>query len=159
MSDNIYKEARLRAAEENPELATVESAFQTVCIARKRLLYIEQDDPHKKSVLPYPDEVEQLALVYNAPELRDYFCTHQCPIGKNRTPLMHDSLSEISASLMSALHFLSGANDKIHSILGDSKVSDNEIEEFKRVLKTLRAIAYSANSLELWAQKNGLNEE
>ena len=32
----------------------------------------------------------------------------------------------------------------------------HKVEEFKKILKALKDIAYSANSLELWAKKNGL---
>ena len=57
---------------------------------------------------------------------------------------------------MSALHFLENANDEIHRILADSKVADNEKNEFINIIRTLRDISYSADSLELWAKKNGI---
>ncbi len=155
MSENIYKKARLDAASRKPELRTAVQAFQYVGITRERLLEIEQSDPGKKRTVPYPDDVVTMAKVYHAPELCNYFCTTQCPVGqyKGEEPLLYDDLGGISASLMSALHFLDAANDEIHSILADSKVTPDERLRFNRILATLDDIAYSANSLKLWAEK------
>ena len=99
-----------------------------------------------------------MSELYGAPELRDYYCTHQCPIKLGEKPLLHGDLSEISASLMSSMHFLGNANDRIYRILGDSVISDDEKAEFRNIMSTLRDIAYSANSLLLWAERNGLDE-
>lgn len=156
MKENIYKSARLEFSKKDPMFKSIEKACQPLYISRERLQKIEQTDPHKKMADPNPDEVLRMAEAYSAPELCDYYCKHQCLIGKGKKPLIYDNLSEISASLMSALHFLDNANDKIHSILSDSKITDNERSEFNQIIKTLKDIAYSANSLELWAQKNKL---
>ena len=159
MTENVYKKARIRASNRNPEFATVERTHPHLCISREKLLMIEQSDPKKRQVDPSPEDVKLMSEVYSAPELCDYYCTHQCPIRAGERPLMHDNLSEISASLMSAIHFLNNANDRIHSILGDSKVSEDERAEFQRIMNTLEDMAYSASSLQLWAERNGLKEK
>lgn len=158
MEEKIYKKARLKAAKTNPELETVEKTYSQLFMSREKLLKIEQNDPKKKMTDPTPQDVVEMAKLYAAPELCDYYCTHQCPIGQGRKPLMHENLSEISTSLMSALHFLNTANDKIHRILSDSKITMDEKEEFKKILTTLNDIAYSAESLKLWATKNKIIE-
>lgn len=158
MKVNVYKQARLAAAEKKPALSTVEKAHSSLYISREKLLMIEQTDPAKRRADPNPDEVVKMAEVYGAPQLCDYYCTHHCPIGQGHKPLIHNSLSEISTSLMSALYFLDNASDKIHQILQDSKVSDEEKKEFIQSLKILKDIAYSANCLDLWAQKQGLTD-
>ena len=157
MSENIYKQARLKAAEKKPELDTVERTYPHLCISREKLLMIEQSDPNKRRTDPAPQDVKLMAELYGAPELCDYYCTHQCPIKRGEKPLLHDNLSEISASLMSSMHFLDNANDRIHSILGDSIVSDDEKTEFCKIMGTLKDIAYSAESLLLWAERNGFD--
>lgn len=158
MATNAYKQARLNAAKKDPSFSTVEHTYQQLFMSRERLLMIEQTDPNKRKADPNPEEVQLMAKVYGAPELLDHYCTHQCPMKKGNTPLLHDNLGEISANLMSSLHFLYKVDDKIHNILSDSKVVPEEVEEFKKILKALKDIAYSANSLELWAKKNGLTE-
>ena len=159
MEENIYKRARLAAAKTNSDLKTVEKAFPHLFISREKLLMIEQTDPKKKRTTPTPSEVEIMAQVYEAPELRDYYCTGQCPLGKHREPLKYNSLGDISASLMAALYFLDNASDRIHTILSDNRVTDEEKEDFLKSLSILKNIAYSANCLELWAKKNGFIEE
>ena len=159
MANNVYKEARLKAAKKDARFKSVASACRgKLRIDRSRLLKIEKDDSKKESILPYPEEVVELARAYDAPELCDYFCTHSCPIGKekNEEPLMHDDLAKISTRLLASLYFLQNAQNEIHSVLADSEITYNEQEKLKRIIDILHNIAYSASSLELWAEKNNL---
>ena len=94
--------------------------------------------------------------VYQAPELCNYYCTKQCPIGKDKETLIYEDLSEIAVRLMSALHFLNKSNDTIYQILEDGRIDEYEREDFKKVISTLKKLSYCADSLELWAKKNGL---
>ncbi|MBQ3055497.1 MAG: hypothetical protein IJC88_05260 [Oscillospiraceae bacterium] len=158
MSENIYKKARLNAAKNDSMLKSVEHAYQSVSIPRARLLAIEQTDPQKNMITPNPDDVVSMAKAYNAPELCNYYCTTQCPVGQMQgdEPLLYDDLGKISASLMSALHFLDAANDEIHRILADSKITQDEKNRFAKIVDVLDNITYSASSLKLWAEKNKL---
>ena len=157
MSDNIFKQARLKAAKTDDRFKTAESAaYELHDMSRERLYMIEQDDPNKRQADPSPFDVVEMANAYCAPELCDYYCSQICAIGLGRKQLMYGSLGEISANLMSALHFLENANDTIHRVLADSKVTDDEKAEFAQIIKTLRDITYSAESLELWAKKNDM---
>ena len=156
MSNNVFKEARLRAAESNDSFRSAESAAGVLHeMSRERLLKIEQDDPTKKQMDPTRFDVLEMANAYGAPELLDYYCTEICPFGIGKKPLMYNNLGEISAKLMSSMHYLDNVSDDIYRILEDSVVSENEKKEFAHIIKTLRDISYSADSLELWAKKNG----
>ena len=159
MAENIFKKARLKAAETDERFRTAESAALEIdFISRERMYMIEQEDPNKRQIIPTPAEVIEMAQIYNAPELCDHYCTNVCPMGAGRAPLMYSNLGEISAKLMSAMHFLEKTNDQIHAVLADSKVSDSEKADFKRIIQTLREVSYSADSLELWAKKNGYRD-
>ena len=153
MSENIYRAARKKAAQDNPLLNSLETAQDVLCVDRLRLLKIENGQK-----TPDPDDVAAMAKAYNAPELRNYYCTKECPLGCNEQPLIYDDLDKISVRLLSALHFLENANDRIYAILEDGKVSENERAEFANILETLNKISYSAGSLELWAKKNGFED-
>ncbi len=156
MAENVFKKARLKAAQTNERLKKAESAAEELAvISRERMYMIEQEDPRKRTADPTPYEVTEMAKLYGAPELCDYYCSHLCAIGKGRSPLMHNDLGEISARLMSAMHFLEKVSDNIHEILADSKVTDDEKAQFVQIVRTLRELSYSADSLELWAKKNG----
>lgn len=158
MEENIYKKARLKAAQKDPELRTADKAFPKVCMSREKLMMIEQEDPSKRQAIPNPGDIVMMAKVYDAPELRDYYCTHHCPIGQDRKALVYDNLSEISTGLLASMYFLDHVSDQIHRILEDSQVTAEEKQEFAKSLAILRKIAYSANCLELWAKKNNLTD-
>lgn len=151
--ENIYRAARKKAAEEKPLLKNLETAQDVLCIDRLRLLKIENGQK-----TPEPEDVVCMAKAYDAPELRNYYCSKECPLGCSSEPLIYDDLGKISVRLMSALHFLENAEDKIYSILEDGRVTENERNEFQNILDTLEKIAYSASSLKLWAKKNGFEE-
>ena len=151
--ENVYRLARKKAASENSLLNSLDSAQDVLCIDRLRLLKIENGQK-----TPEPEDVASMAKVYDAPELRNYYCSKECPLGCTSEPLIYDDLDKISVRLMSALHFLENAEDKIYSILEDGKVTENERDEFQNILDTLEKIAYSASSLQLWAKKNGFEE-
>lgn len=152
--ENIYRITRKRAARENSLLNSLETAQDVLCIDRLRLLKIENGQK-----IPEPDDIASMAKVYDAPELRNYYCSHECPLGCDEKPFIYDDLDKISVRLMSALHFLENANDRIYAILEDGEISENERAEFTTILETLGKISYSAGSLELWAKKNGFEEK
>ena len=142
MAENPYRKARKQAAEKNPLLNNSESAQDIVHIERSRLIAIEKDQK-----TPYPEEVVSMAEVDHAPELCDQYCK----------PLLYEDLNQISAQLMSSLYFLQSANDLVFSILEDGKVAKEEREAFRKVLQLLDKVSYGAQSLKLWAKKNGLD--
>lgn len=150
MEENIYRKARKSAARKKPLLNNCESAQDLVYIERTKLLAIESNDK-----LPSPEDVVSMAKVYEAPELCNYFCTNQCPIGKDKPTLIYSDLNEISVRLMSALHYLQKSSDTIYRVLEDGKINDGEQEDFMKIIETLKKLSYSADSLELWAKKNG----
>lgn len=154
MSENIYRTARKRAAQSQPLLNSLDTAQDVLHIDRLRLLKIENGQK-----CPDPEDIMSMANNYNAPELCNYYCTNECPVGCNAQPFIYDDLDKISVRLMSALHFLENANDRIYAILEDGKIAENEREDFNNILDTLNKISYSAGSLELWAKKNGFGEE
>ena len=159
MAENVFKRARLKAAEKDDRFRTAESAaLEMHDMSRERLYMIEQENPEKRQIDPSVYDVVEMARAYSAPELCDYYCTQICPIRAGAEPLMYQNLGEISAKLMSALHFLQNISDPIHRILADSNVTGAEREEFRQIVSILRDISYSAASLDLWAKKNGFKE-
>lgn len=153
MKENIYRVARKKAAQTNPLLNSIDTAQDVLCIDRLRLLKIENGQK-----LPNPEDIVSMANVYDAPELCNYYCTKECPVRCDETPLIYDDLEKISVRLMSALHFMEKANDRLFEILEDGQVSEDQRRDFVKILDTLKKVSYSADSLELWAKKNGYEE-
>lgn len=151
--ENIYRAARKRAAEKNPLLKNLETAQDVLCIDRLRLLKIENGQK-----APEPEDIAAMARAYDAPELRSYYCAKECPLGCDDEPLICDDLDKISVRLLSALHFMEKANDRLFEILEDGEVSEDQRKDFIRILDTLKKVSYSTDSLELWAKKNGFEK-
>ena len=89
MEENIYRKARKNAARKKPLLNNCESAQDLVYIERTKLLAIESGDK-----IPSPDDVLSMSKVYDAPELCNYYCTNQCPIGKDKPTLIYSDLND-----------------------------------------------------------------
>lgn len=153
---NIYKTARLRAAQANPELSTAEKAAQLLLIRREKYLQIEQDDPQRKRAVPNQDEVAMMIHAYNAPELRSHYCANECPLGEGTAVLQPESLDRITVQLLVALRRMELARDDMYSILEDGVIKESEQERFRSVVRALKEISAHAASLELWAQQHGL---
>jgi hypothetical protein len=155
-SDNIYKQARLNAAQTNDELKTAEKASALLYFTRQKLGQIERPENDTSRAVPSPFDVKQMIDVYHAPELRNYFCTHECPLGTNIPPLECNNLDRISLQLLVALQRIEQVRDELGDILVDGLVGESEKKEFVQIVSTLKNIANHAAALELWAQKNGL---
>ncbi len=150
--ENRYRRARKQAAEKNALLNNSETAQDIVHIERTRLIAIE-----KGQKVPYPEEVRNMAQVYGAPELCNQYCTGQCPLGREMKPLLYEDLNQISTQLLSSLYFLQNTSDLIFSMLEDGEIAPGEREAFGKVLQLLDKVSYGAQSLKLWAKKNGLD--
>ncbi len=74
---NAFYQARCRASVHNEQLSSREGAADLMSIDRGRIYRIESGVAD-----PYPEEVHLMADLYNAPELRNYYCTEMCPLGE-----------------------------------------------------------------------------
>lgn len=153
---NVYKAARLRAAQTNPDFSTAEKAAQHLLIRREKYLQIEQDDPRRKRTDPNRDEVAAMVRAYNAPELRSHYCANNCPLGEGTAALQSDNLDRITVQLVVALRRMELARDDMYSILEDGIVKTSEKERFRTIIHTLKDISAHAAALELWAQQHSL---
>ena len=83
-ASNIFYQARRRAATYNEQLSSREGAADIMSIDRGRLYRIESGIVH-----PYPEEIHLMADLYNAPELKNYFCKNICPLGGDNHDGIH----------------------------------------------------------------------
>ena len=152
---NPFKAARLRAADTNAALKTLESASPILLMTREKLGHIEQEDPQKVQEAPERDDVIRMIEVYGAPELRSYYCSKICPLGVNRVPLLEcNDFYSISFQLGVTLNQLEDLLGDFGRILKDGKVEDSEKEQFYEILTALKEFATQVGNLDLWAEKN-----
>ena len=146
MEENIYRKSRKKAARTKPLLNNCESAQDLVYIERTKLLSIESGDK-----IPSPDDVVSMSKVYDAPELCNYYCTHECAIGEKTVEEIEiKSLSQIAIETLNSLNKMTRLKDRLLEIVEDGRVRPDESDDFLIIKSTLDKIAASVNALQLW---------
>lgn len=149
-ADNMYYIARYEASQKEEAFSSREKAAEEIGIDRTRLARIELG-----SVSPYPDEVAAMARAYNSPELCNYFCSQDCPIGKGRVKRVElDDFDRLSLKVLGSLKDIGAIRDSLIEISEDGVVHDYEVEKFYGILDSLEKIATTAQALSIWARKN-----
>ena len=99
----------------------------------------------------YPEDVVDMAKAYKKPELCNYYCTHECRIGKTSVPEVKlSSLSEIVLGMLSAPNSLDRQKDRLIDIIADGEISDDELPDFVKIQKELDQIDLTVESLKIW---------
>ncbi len=141
---NIYQLCR-----EKQELTRDKASEKMVYISSDRIEKIESE----KS-LPHPDEILVMADCYKTPELCNYFCSNECPIGMKYVPeVKMKDLSQIVLEMLATLNDLNKKRERFIEITVDGEITDDEYADFKEISKQLSKISVSANTLQLWVQK------
>ena len=141
-----YKYARKEVAG-----LTRDEAAEKLCIPSDRLDKIENN--RIKNL--HPEEVVQMADCYGCPELRNYYCTHDCEIGlkENIPETKSKELAQIAVETLTSLSRLDRDKDRLLEIVEDGEITDDEMEDFMTIKATMEKIAKSVDSLQLWIEK------
>ncbi len=138
---NIYFEAREAAG-----LTRAQASELIGTISESRLEKLETD---KTAIVP--EDVVDMANAYKKPELCNYYCTHECRIGKDSVPEVKTStLSEIVLGMLAALNWLDAQKNRLIDITADGVISDDELPDFVNIQKQLDQIDLTVESLKLW---------
>ena len=104
-----------------------------------------------EKVYPRPEDVTAMADAYKAPELLNYYCTAECPIGKRTViPVDAKELSQIALSMLKSLGELDARKDKLIDIAIDNKIDSSELPEFVAIKDAL------AESRKRYAEEHGV---
>ncbi|MCR5830219.1 MAG: XRE family transcriptional regulator [Lachnospiraceae bacterium] len=145
---NIYQTSR-----EAMELTREKASELMVFLSADRIEKIESE----KS-LPHPDEILAMAEAYKAPALCNYFCSHECPIGRKNVPEIRlKDLSQIVLEIISSLNHFDKEKDKLINISVDGEITEEEYEEFALIEKHLDDISLAVRSLRLWVDQTIAN--
>lgn len=118
---NVFAEARYQAATFNDRLFSREGASEELGIDRSRLARIELGSKN-----PFPDEVLMMSDIYNAPELKSYYCKNMCPLGKDFPDVKLEALDRISIKALSSFRKISAAKELLLDITEDGVITENE---------------------------------
>ena len=140
-----------------------EEAGLTREAAAEKMPWISSDRIEKiesgKSV-PHSDEILPLSECYKSPELPNYYCSHECPLGqKSVKEIRNGSLAEITLEMLATLQSLTKDRDRLIEITYDGKVSDEQLPDFLKIMNELDNMAQTISSLKLWMDKTLLEEK
>ncbi len=107
-----------------------------------------------------PEEILAMAKAYKKPELCNYYCSHECAIGKKYVPeIKAKTIEKIVLEMLAALNSIEKNKDRLIEITSDGIIHDDEIEDFIAIGNKLGQISSSADSLRLWLDKTIANGE
>lgn len=141
---NIYVEARKQS---NLTQAKASEAMQT--ISEDRLARLETG-----KITMTPNDVLEMANTYKRPDLCNYYCTHECPIGKNTlSEIKPQQLSNIILKMVASLNTIETEKNALIEITSDGQISENELKDFARIQMKLNEISSTVEALKLWVKE------
>lgn len=142
---NIYQLSR-----ENMEYSRAAASEKMEYISADRIEKIESE----KS-LPQPEEVLAMAECYKNPSLCNYYCSHECPIGREYVPeVKTKELSQITLEMLASLNRLSSKKDRFIEMTVDGEISPDEMPDFIALQEDLEKMSLIIDSLNLWVSNS-----
>lgn len=149
-ADSRFCQARLAAAQYNERLYSKEGAAELLGVSLSTLSDYELG---LTKIVP-PDMVMKMADLYNAPELRNYYCREMCPLGNDVPVLELEDLDRITVRAMASLRKVAETKESLLDITADGIITEEEKPALRKILATLDEISAIAQSLKVWTEKN-----
>ena len=103
---------------------------------------------------PHPDEVLIMAEKYKSPELCNFYCSNQCPIGQQYVPKVRiQDLSQIILKMVASLNAVQDNQRRLIAITADGIIDDEEVEDFVTIQEDLEKISITVETLQLWSEQ------
>lgn len=152
-SGNPCYECRKRAAKYNDKLSSREGAAELLNCSVSSLTDYELGIT---KVIPV-DKVVLMSDLYNAPELKAWYCSNECPIGKS-FPMPSAELSTIERTTMKLLKQLKvdevqKVKETLIDITEDGVITENEKVDLAEILEYLDRLIKAAGELRLMGKK------
>lgn len=95
-----------------------------------------------------------MAEKYKQPDLCNYYCANQCPIGQQYVPEVKiKDLSQIVLEMLASLNTMQKKKERLIEITVDGQITGDELEDFIYIQKELEKISIAVETLQLWAEK------
>ncbi|MGO5336608.1 XRE family transcriptional regulator [Bilifractor sp. LCP19S3_H10] len=102
----------------------------------------------------HPEEVLMMSKKYKRPDLCNYYCSHECPIGKQYVPeIQMDNLPGIVLQMLASLNSMDKEKNRLIEITADGKIEKDELRDFVKIQKELEKISVTVEALQLWSEK------
>ncbi len=133
-----------------------EAAGLTREAAEERLTFVSADRIERIESgrsAPHPDEVLAMERGYRDPELSNYYCTHECPIGMKYLPEASlKELPQLTVELLSALNAMEQEKDRLIDISVDGRVNSFERRQFDEILAKLTRLDAAIRAARIWIE-------
>lgn len=140
---------RYHLAREELGLTRDEAAELLKDISADRIEKIENE-----RIDPQPYDVLVMSKGYKKPSLCNYYCSHECHIGKQYVPEVQvKDLHTIVVEMLAALNAAGKQKDRLIEITVDGKISGDEVDDFIFIQEELERISLTVETLQLWAEK------
>ena len=91
---------------------------------------------------------------YKQPDLCNYYCANQCPIGQQYVPEVKiKDLSQIVLETLASLNSIHKQKERLIEITVDGKISNDELEDFVFIQEELEKISIAVETLQLWSEQ------
>lgn len=105
-------------------------------------------------VEPHAEEILIMADKYKSPELCNYYCSNQCPIGQQYVPeIKIQDLSQIILRMVDSLNTVQDNQRRLIKITADGIIDDSEIDDFISIQDELEKISITVEALQLWTEQ------
>lgn len=152
--ENPYRACRKRAAVSNDAVASMERAAEQLGISVSSLNQYELGITKSVPV----DMVVLMADLYKAPELRNYYCKNECPIGRQLPIATYaEDLQTVTLRLLDCMDEdgIKAIKKKLVSIACDGKITEEEVDEFGAIVDRLEKLMQGISQLRMLAEKYG----
>ena len=141
---NIYQRTR-----EGLDLTREQASELMVTMSPERIEKIENERS-----MPHPDEVLLMSDQYKQPDLCNYYCANQCPIGAQYVPeIKIKDLSQIVLETIASLNAMQKKKDRLIEITVDGEITDDELEDFVQIQQELEKISVAVETLQFWCER------
>ncbi len=122
--------------------------------ASELMEYISDDriDKIERGILEArPEEIITMSECYKDPELCNYYCSHECPIGRKYVPEVKlKDLSQITLEMLASLNNMEKEKNRLIEITVDGAITKDEQEDFNKIKEELDSISLSVSALKMW---------
>ena len=151
--ENPCFQCRKEAAKYNDKLNSREGAAEMLGVSVSSLADYELGIT---KVIPV-DKVVLMAELYNAPELKAWYCATECPIGRS-LPMPSANISTVERTTMRLLKQLrqdevQDIKDSLIEITADGVISEDEKVDLAEILEYLDELIKAAGELRLIGSK------
>ena len=150
---NVYRDCRKKAAAYNEKLNSLDITADLLGLSPSTLRKYELNVTKCVPV----ESVVMMAELYNAPELRNWYCKNECPIGA-RAPIATElrSLESITIRLLNILdeQKLAKMKKSLLEIAEAGKITDENERELKQITELLTNLEVTISEMRMYAEKH-----